>query len=204
MKIKTIFWDFDGVILASHPIREMGFKIALQQYPEKEVEALLAYHRENGGWSRYVKFAYFFEKIRKEPYGEEDILHLASAYSNAVKSLLINKDLLIEESISFILNKGKKYRMYIASGSDGKELNEVCQGLGISAYFHSIHGSPEKKSAILNRILKEHQHDPSSCLMIGDAKNDYDAAVENNIPFLGFNNPEIEQLTNIDFTLSDL
>ena len=94
--------------------------------------------------------------------------------------------------------------MYIASGSDGKELNEVCQGLGISAYFHSIHGSPEKKSAILNRILKEHQHDPSSCLMIGDAKNDYDAAEENNIPFLGFNNPEIEQLTNIDFTLSDL
>ena len=204
MKIKTIFWDFDGVILASHPIREMGFKVALQQYPEKEVEALLAYHRENGGWSRYVKFEYFFEQIRKEPYSEEDILHLASAYSNAVKSLLINKDLLIEESISFILNKGKKYRMYIASGSDGKELNEVCQGLGISAYFHSIHGSPEKKSAILNRILKEHQHDPSSCLMIGDAKNDYDAAVENNIPFLGFNNPEIEQLTNVDFTLSDL
>ena len=204
MKIKTIFWDFDGVILASHPIREMGFKVALQKYPEKEVEALLAYHRENGGWSRYVKFEYFFEQIRKEPYSEDDILHLASAYSNAVKSLLINKDLLIEESISFILNKGKKYRMYITSGSDGKELNEVCQGLGISAYFHSIHGSPEKKSAILNRILKEHQHDPSSCLMIGDAKNDYDAAVENNIPFLGFNNPEIEQLTNVDFTLSDL
>ena len=182
----------------------MGFKVALQKYPEKEIEALLAYHRENGGWSRYVKFEYFFEQIRKEPYSEEDILHLASAYSNAVKSLLINKDLLIEESISFILNKGKKYRMYIASGSDGKELNEVCQGLGISAYFHSIHGSPEKKSAILNRILKEHQHDPSSCLMIGDAKNDYDAAVENNIPFLGFNNPEIEQLTNVYFTLSDL
>ena len=204
MKIKTIFWDFDGVILASHPIREMGFKVALQKYPEKEVEALLAYHRENGGWSRYVKFEYFFEQIRKEPYSEEDILHLASAYSNAVKSLLINKDLLIEESISFILNKGKKYRMYIASGSDGKELNEVCQGLGISAYFHSIHGSPEKKSAILNRILKEHQHDPSSCLMIGDAKNDYDAAKENNIPFLGYNNSEIEQLTNVDFTLSDL
>ena len=204
MKIKTIFWDFDGVILASHPIREMGFKVALQHYPEKEVEALLAYHRENGGWSRYVKFEYFFHKIRKEPYDEEDILRLASAYSNAVKSLLINKDLLIQESISFILNKGKKYRMYIASGSDGKELNEVCQGLGISAYFHSIHGSPEKKSAILSRILKEHQHDPSSCLMIGDAKNDYDAAVENNIPFLGFNNPEIEQLTNVYFTLSDL
>lgn len=204
MKIKTIFWDFDGVILASHFIREMGFKVALQQYPKKEVEDLIVYHRENGGWSRYVKFEYFFKEIRKEPYREDDIQYLASAYSNAVKSLLINKDLLIEESISFILNKGEKYRMYIASGSDGKELNEVCQGLGISAFFHSIHGSPEKKSAILKRILKEHQHAPSSCLMIGDAKNDYDAALENNIPFLGFNNPEIEQLTNVDFNLSDL
>lgn len=204
MKIKTIFWDFDGVILASHPIREMGFKVALQKYPKKEVEDFIVYHRENGGWSRYVKFAYFFEKIRKEPYGENDIQHLANSYSNAVKTLLINKDLLIKESISFILNKRKKYRMYIASGSDGKELNEVCQGLGISTYFHSIHGSPEKKSAILNRILKEHQHDPSSCLMIGDAKNDFDAAIENNIPFLGFNNPEIEKLTNVDFNLSNL
>lgn len=204
MEIKTIFWDFDGVILASHPIREMGFKVALEHYPEKQVEALLAYHRENGGWSRYVKFAYFFEEIRKEPYDDDDIQHLANAYSNAVKSLLIDNDLLIEESLAFILHKGKNYRMYIASGSDGKELNEVCQGLGISKYFHSIHGSPEKKSAILKRILTEHQHDPSSCLMIGDAKNDYDAAVENNIPFLGFNNPEIEQLTNVNFTLSDL
>ena len=204
MNIDTIFWDFDGVILDSHPIRELGFEVALNKYPQEQVEALLAYHRKNGGWSRYVKFAYFFEKIRKEPYVEEDIQHLASVYSDAVKSLLINKDLLIEESVSFIINKGKNYRMYIASGSDGKELNEVCQGLGISEYFHSIHGSPEKKSAILNRILEEHQHNPSSCLMIGDAKNDYDAAVENNIPFLGFNNLEIEQLTNVDFLLSDL
>ena len=98
-----------------------------------------------------MKFEYFFEQIRRTY--SESILHLASAYSNAVKSLLINKDLLIEESISFILNKGKKYRMYIASGSDGKELNEVCQGLGIRAYFPN-HGSPEKKSAILNRFSK--------------------------------------------------
>jgi len=204
MKIKTIFWDFDGVILASNPIREIGFKVALQEYTEKEVEALIAFHRENGGWSRYVKFAYFFEKIRKESYNKKDIQHLASAYSNAVKSLLINKDLLIEEIMSFILKNGKNYRMYIASGSDGKELNEVCQGLGITKFFHSIHGSPEIKSAILNRIIKEQRHDPSSCLMIGDSKNDYDAATENNIPFLGFNNPEIEKLTNVDFNLSEL
>jgi len=36
MKIKTIFWDFDGVIVASHSIREMGFKVALQNILRKK------------------------------------------------------------------------------------------------------------------------------------------------------------------------
>ena len=37
--------------------------------------------------------------------------------------------------MSFIINKGKKYRMYIASGSDGKELNEVSKVLELARIF---------------------------------------------------------------------
>lgn len=204
MKIDTIFWDFDGVILSSHEIRELGFKVALEKYPQEQIEALLHYHRENGGWSRYVKFTYFFEKIRKEAYDQEDINQLAQAYSAAVKSLLIDRSLLIDESMRFIEAKGKNYRMYIASGSDGTELNEVCKGLGIAHYFHSIHGSPEPKTAILKRIINENNHLPSNCLMIGDARNDYEAAIDNHIPFLGFNNLEVEKLSTVKLSLSDL
>lgn len=204
MKIDAIFWDFDGVILSSHEIRELGFKVALEKYPQEQVDALMRYHRENGGWSRYVKFTYFFEEIRKESYTEEDVNQLAMAYSKAVKSLLIDRSLLINESMRFIEEKGGNYRMYVASGSDGKELNEVCKELGIANHFHSIHGSPEPKTAILKRIIKEQNHRPSNCLMIGDARNDYDAAVDNNILFLGFNNPEVEKLSTVNFNLSSL
>ena len=49
MKIDTIFWDFDGVILSSHEIRELGFKVALEKYPQEQVNTLMRYHRENGG-----------------------------------------------------------------------------------------------------------------------------------------------------------
>ena len=201
MKIDTIFWDFDGVILSSHEIRELGFKVVLEKYPQQQVDALMQYHRENGGWSRYVKFTHFFEVIRKESFTQEDVNQLAMAYSKAVKSLLIDQSLLIEESMRFIIEKGKNYRMYVASGSDGKELNEVCEGLGIANHFHSIHGSPEPKTAILKRIIEEQNHHPSNCLMIGDARNDYDAAIDNNMPFLGFNNPEVEKLSTVNFTL---
>lgn len=204
MKINTIFWDFDGVILSSHAIRELGFRVALEKYSADEVDALLTFHHENGGWSRYVKFAYFFKEIRRESYTENDVQILANAYSKAIKSLLIDRSLLIEESMKFILEKGKNYTMYIASGSDGTELNEVCIGLGIADHFYSINGSPEPKAAILKRILQEQNHLPEECLMIGDAKNDFDAAMENSMPFLGFNNREVEQLSTVNFTLSSL
>ena len=204
MKIDTIFWDFDGVILSSHEIRELGFKVALEKYPQEQIEALLHYHRENGGWSRYVKFTYFFEEIRKETYHQEDINQLAQTYSEAVKYLLMDQSLLIDESMHFIKDKGGDYRMYIASGSDEKELNEVCAGLGIAHYFHSIHGSPEPKTTILKRIIKENNLLPSNCLMIGDARNDYEAAIDNHMPFLGFNNPEVEKLSTVNLNLSTL
>ena len=204
MKIDTIFWDFDGVILSSHEIRELGFKVALEKYPQEQIEELLHYHRENGGWSRYVKFTYFFEEIREEAYRQEDIDQLAQTYSNTVKSLLVDRSLLIDESMRFIEAKRENYRMYIASGSDGKELNEVSKGLDIAHYFHSIHGSPEPKTAILKRIINENNHLPSNCLMIGDTRNDYEAAVDNRMPFLGFNNLEVEKLSTVNLSLSDL
>ena len=40
MTVKTILWDFDGVILSSHEIRELGFKVALEKYPQEQIEAL--------------------------------------------------------------------------------------------------------------------------------------------------------------------
>lgn len=204
MKIDTIFWDFDGVILSSHDIRELGFKVALEKYPQDQIDALLEYHRANGGWSRYVKFTYFFKEIRKEAFTMTDVNELAIAYSKAVKTLLINKSLLIKQSMQFIVDRGKNYSMYVASGSDGKELNEVCKGLNIDKYFHSIHGSPEPKTEILKRIIAEQKHMPSRCLMIGDAINDFDAAMDNQIEFLGFNNPEVEKLSTVTFDLSSL
>ena len=83
MKIKIIFWDFDGVIISSLKIREMGFRAVLKNYPKNQIESLIKYHRENSGWSRYVKFEYFFKKIRKERFTKNDILKLAKSYSNS-------------------------------------------------------------------------------------------------------------------------
>ena len=42
MKIyKSIFWDFDGVIINSNEIRTNGFRETLKDFPNEKVEILI-------------------------------------------------------------------------------------------------------------------------------------------------------------------
>lgn len=198
---QTIFWDFDGVILNSNSVRDIGFEKVLEDFPKNEVSALLDFHKTNGGLSRYVKFRYFFEKIRKESVTEEIILEYAERFSVIMKSLLTDKNLLISETVSFISNNHHKVPMIVVSGSDQNELRYLCEALNIKSYFKRIHGSPKPKVDWINQILQEEALNPSECILVGDSLNDYEAAHENNMPFMAYNNPAIEQFTSrsIDF-----
>lgn len=199
-KYKTILWDFDGVILDSMPTREMGFSQVLRKYPQEQVEKLLSFHRENGGISRYFKFRFFFEEIRKEQVSDETINHLANEFSQIMVALLLNKKLLIADTIDYIKSNWQKQQMHIVSASDEKELNYLCKNLEIADYFHSIHGSPTTKIENVENILKRVNCNKDEIVLVGDSKNDYDAAIINKISFCGYNNPSLKSLDNILYT----
>ena len=40
---KTIFWDFDGVLMNSNAVRDRGFLEVLKQYPKVEVDKLMKF-----------------------------------------------------------------------------------------------------------------------------------------------------------------
>lgn len=199
-KIKTILWDFDGVIMNSNEIRDKGFLEVLKSFPENEVEQLMAFHQENGGLSRYVKFRYFFEEVRGGKVTESEVQEWANKFSDIMLSLLINKELLIEETIEFIKANYRNYDMHIVSGSDGNELNKICDGIGISEYFNSIQGSPTPKNTLVKDIIDNEGYNRKECLLIGDSVNDFEAADSNGIFFLGYNNKKIENKSNIIFS----
>lgn len=190
-KYKTIFWDFDGVILDSMKIRDLGFEKTLASYPKEQVERLLKYHNLNGGLSRYVKFRYFFEEIRKEKITEEEIQQLASKFSSIMLDLLIDEDLLINETVDFIKKSHEKYNFHIVSGSDGAELNKICKGLGIDKYFLSIQGSPTPKTTLVKNLIVKHSYNNLEVCLIGDSVNDAEAATDNKVDFFGYNNPKL-------------
>jgi len=189
--IKTIFWDFDGVIMDSMPIRDLGFSEVLKVYPEDQVSQLMAYHKANGGLSRYVKFRYFFEEIRNEKVSEEEVQELANSFSSIMLSKLKNPQFLIHETVNFIKHNYQKYIMLIVSGSDQVELREICETLEIQKYFKGIYGSPIPKKQLVQNVIEIDGLCKSEACLIGDSINDYEAARENDILFYGFNNPEL-------------
>ncbi|MCT1526945.1 HAD family hydrolase [Sphingobacterium hotanense] len=188
---KVILWDFDGVILDSMAVRDLGFEKVLSEYPKEQVEALLHYHRANGGLSRYVKFRYFFEQIRNETVSEKQVRELANEFSVIMLNLLAHKELLFKDTLLFIRTYFERFKFHIVSGSDGNELRTLCSRLEIDKYFLSIEGSPTAKNDLVRELLKINKYENDEVCLIGDSKNDLEAAETNHIDFFGYNNTEL-------------
>ncbi|MCS5489174.1 HAD family hydrolase [Algoriphagus limi] len=193
-KAKIIIWDFDGVILNSNGIRSEGFREVLQDYPEDQINHLLEFHEKNGGLSRFVKFEYFFSEIRKEKVNQKLIGQMVQNFSMIMKKRLLDRRLLFSDTLNFIEKNYTNKVFYIASGSEEKELNYLCNQLGIDSYFNNIKGSPKSKIEIVKEIVENHKRDLNYTILIGDSINDFEAALKNDISFFGFNNQELKQL----------
>lgn len=194
-KYKSILWDFDGVIMDSMSIRDKGFEVTLSEFPKEQVQQLLDFHRLNGGLSRYVKFRYFYEEILKEPITDEIVMLYASRFSEVMMELLIDEKLLIDDSLDFIKKYHKQVPMHVVSGSDGIELNEICERLGIAKYFISIQGSPTPKNELVRKLIIDNSYNVNSIVLIGDSINDFEAADKNQIDFFGYRNLNLQNLS---------
>lgn len=201
---KIILWDFDGVLMDSNAVRELGFKTVLAEFPTEKVDQLIQFHRKNGGLSRYVKFRYFYEEICNLEIDDEKINLLANAFSKIMKELLINEKLLITDSMNFVKKMHHQgVKMHIVSGSDHNELNFLCKELQIDHYFLSIDGSPTKKNKLVKDLLSNFNYDSKNVVLIGDSINDYDAAKANGIDFIGYNNIELKGLSSYIYTFDN-
>ncbi|GAB2706128.1 HAD family hydrolase [Mucilaginibacter koreensis] len=205
-KYKNIIWDFDGVILDSMPIRDSGFSAIFEGYPAEQVEQLLAYHKSNGGISRFAKIRYFYQEILKQDITDEKVNDYAAAFSKIMKQRLTNKDLLIAESVAFIKSSYQKYNFHVVSASEQSELRYLIEYLNLQPYFKSVHGSPVPKIENVKKVIEENHYNRAETCLIGDSGNDHEASEINGIHFFGYNNLKLVDrgqgyLHNFDFAV---
>ncbi len=192
--MKTVLWDFDGVIVDSNKVRDLGFKEIFKNFDKDLVDDLIAFHRKNGGLSRYVKIRYFFEELLEREVTEEGVLEYAQKFSVLMRRELTNSKYLILDSVDFIKCNHHLYNFHIVSGSDQEELRYLVKELGIDKYFISINGSPIAKTDLVIKVLKENNYDKKHVCLIGDSFNDYEAAQSVKIKFFGYNNDNLRFL----------
>ncbi len=178
----TWIFDCDGVILDSNSIKTESFYEVARTYGKIHAEALVSYHTQYGGISRFEKFKYFFEHIlgRKE-YQKE--------FENAIKqfsSIVLKKLLRCPKTlglISFLEDISNAERKIVVSGGMQEELHCVFNERNLSKYFDNIYGSPDSKLEILQREANQGILFLPA-IFIGDSRYDYECARNLDIDFI--------------------
>lgn len=178
---KTVVFDCDGVLLNSNSVKTEAFYQAALPYGEKVAQALVDYHVQHGGVSRYHKFDYFLSQIvPREAIGpsREDLLE---SYAKMVHAALLECE--IADGISELRHASRNEKWLVITGGDQAELRDVFSIRGLNALFDGgIFGSPNTKYEIVARelaggnILKP-------ALMIGDSQLDHDVAIHFGLDF---------------------
>jgi phosphoglycolate phosphatase-like HAD superfamily hydrolase len=180
---RTWVFDCDGVILDSNKVKTDAFYDAAKTYGEEAAAALVEYHVQHGGISRYTKFEHFLRHI----IGRSEILSseldsLLEAYAQGVGQGLMNCR--VASELSELKKQTGNSRWLIVSGGDQAELRSVFDSRGLSSLFEGgIFGSPDDKDCILKRELQ------SGCIelpavFVGDSQYDYEAAFRAGLDFI--------------------
>ncbi len=180
-QFSTLIFDCDGVILDSNKVKSTAFYNAALPYGEDAAEALVIYHKEHGGISRYVKFEYFLKDIVGARVSREKLDKLLKDYACEVRHGLLNcqvsKDL--EK-----LRQSTESQWLIVSGGDQNELRDVFLQRNLAGNFNGgIFGSPDAKDTILSREMAN-GNIKLPALFIGDSKYDHQAIKGTNIDFI--------------------
>lgn len=177
----TIVFDCDGVVLNSNQVKTEAFRDSVQSYGTPAADALVQYHMNNGGVSRYRKFEYFLTEIVPDQTGPglEDLLE---RYSQGVRYGLENCDIAFD--LEQFREQTSESTWMIVSGGDQVELNDIFARRGIAKMFDGgIYGSPEPKESIIARLQIDETL-TSPALFLGDSAYDFQVASAAGLDFL--------------------
>ena len=179
-KHDVIILDCDGVVFDSNYLKIDAFKRTLSNYDNYLIDEFISYFKRNFGTSRYQLVKYFIENILLIDFNE--VLYKAILKIYGENCFLLYEKAEYTEKILEFLTYYKSKKLYIASGSDEKELQTVIKRRALNRYFEYIYGSPRQKRELVEEIINDNKG--KSIVLIGDAKSDLFASQECNIDFI--------------------
>jgi phosphoglycolate phosphatase-like HAD superfamily hydrolase len=183
-KYKTIVFDCDGVVLDSNVVKtEAYFRTAKNLgATDTEAQALVDYHVNLGGISRYHKFDYYIREILHQPVTDKAVQALLDEFSKELEVGLMQCDL--AKGLFDLRIATKSANWMILSGGDQQEIRTLFSKRKIDHMFDGgLFGSPDNKDEVLARE-KSSANIQFPALFLGDSKYDFEAADRAGLDFI--------------------
>ena len=181
MKIKNIFFDFDGVIVDSDEIKSQAFYKLFESYNVTIAKKVLAHHENNIGISRIDKFRFYLDNYIDDKRFSIKILN--KKFSKLVVKNVIEAKF-ITGAKKFLDENYKFLNFFLCTSTPQEEIEIILKKKNIDHYFKKIYGSPLEKNIQITYILKEFKIKNQESIFIGDSINDYKSSKSCDIKFI--------------------
>lgn len=181
--LKSIVFDFDGVILESMDIKTRAFAKLFADCPE-HVDKIVKLHIEKGGISRFEKFNIIYRDFLKKQLDEAELARLGQRFSDLVLEEVLHCPF-VSGAQEFLEEYSFGYTLFVASGTPETELVDIVKRRGLDQYFRGVYGSPKTKADIIRGIMANNHLQRTEVVFIGDALSDYQASREVSVNFVG-------------------
>ena len=182
LDVKTIFWDFDGVIKDSVWVKSDAFEKLFLPYGKEFARKVRKHHEDNGGMSRFDKLPLYLKWAGLEP-SQTLIKEYAENFSILVKQTVIDSEW-VRGVLIYLQKNCKKQQFFLVTATPQEEIEAILNALKITEYFSEVIGSPTPKNEAIKMLLDRYNIESGKAVMIGDSISDYMAATENQVKFV--------------------
>ena len=179
---RLVFWDFDGVIKESIAVKTDAFVQLFESFSDEVSRRVREHHEAHGGMSRFDKMPLYMAWAGVSV-TESGVAAYCQKFSDIVLRRVINAPWVA--GVERILRENPYAQEFVlVTATPQDEIIEILNAIDLRHSFTEVFGAPTKKGAAIRDCLSRRDVPLAQCLMIGDARADMDAAVENGIPFL--------------------
>jgi phosphoglycolate phosphatase-like HAD superfamily hydrolase len=178
----TLFWDFDGVIKDSVPVKADAFERLFAPFGADVAARVRVHHERNGGMSRYEKLPLYLRWAGQES-SPAQVSRYCELFSAAVQQAVIDSPW-VPGAREYLVANHERQTFVLVSATPRAEMEHILKALEIAGCFREVHGAPTSKMQAIQSVLARWSCPATAAILIGDADSDYAAAQATGIHFL--------------------
>lgn len=198
----AVFFDVDGVLIDSMDVKGEAFADTFPEAPLMR-GSILEYHLANGGVNRAQKFSDLHLIVFGREATNDELDERIGAFTARVEDRVVAAPEMPGATDALRL-WSELCPLYAVSATPSDELQRILWRRKITPYFRSVAGWPPEKSQLISGIVLRDGLTPSRCVLVGDSKQDLEAAQRTGLHFVQMARSVEDSFVEEDRVITDL